>query len=89
MYPGGPTFVLVGCEWAEVVKSQNKAGLVVVRSNPEAMLFNASAKFARLNYCVPYNIALLPTDIERRDCKEFCVVDCFRKLGWGEHNNML
>ena len=89
MFPGGPKLVLVGCEWAEVLENKTSTGLVMVRSNPPAQKFNAVAKFARLNYCVPYNLAFLPMDIERRDCKEFCVVDCTLKLGWGEDNNVL
>ena len=89
MFPGGPKLTLVGCEWSEVLADESPTGLVVVRSNPGGNFFNTDAKYARLNHCVPYNIALLPMDIEDRECKDFCVVDRYRKMGWGIDNIVL
>ena len=87
MYEGGPSRHFVQGKWLdEVIDAQTSlqkltpAGLPLLRHNPNNN-FNKHSCFALLENIVPYNIALLPNDLDVPDGDVFVVIDPEARLG--------
>ena len=81
-YPGGEVVHFVKARWLTLLDEVGPTGLPQVKEDPEHN-FNKNSCMTPLRSLAPYNIALLPTDLEDTDCATFSVIDPEGRLGHG------
>ena len=80
MFQGGPTDVLIECNWFENIPEEEQAGntwLPQVRKNPD-LAFNVSKRYTFLRQCAGYNIMVAPHDPWEPECNVYDVIDRWR-----------
>ena len=84
MYPGGPTQIMLKCEWLEeidVPEEEDRTKLPRVRRNPDSN-FNRYSQFTALAQCAGYNIMLARhnpwSDPASEEYNQFDVIDRWR-----------
>ena len=79
-YRGGPKLHFVKARWLENLPGAGPTSLPQVKENPNHN-FNINSCFTLLEGIVPYNIALLPVDLQDPACDVFSVIDPEGRLG--------